>query len=211
MIALSRFSSQSSSAKGNASSPVRRIRWASLVKLALGVALSMGLLTAGQAQALVVNVGGQDWDVTTFTGTYNNNRSKFATADKGGVMPWWGNADLATIFALSVNHSLSSIHPWEYNGDPVGPRFAEKIFAANFGDTPGPQAYVKVGFRLFYESYQGTGNFRDVTWARAVAYQAPSVPGPLPILGAAATFGFSRQLRRRLKLSTNAVDRSYSL
>ena len=124
---------------------------------------------------------------------------------------WWGNADLATIFALSVNHSLPSIHPWEYNGDPVGPRFAEKIFAANFGDTPGPQAYVKVGFRLFYESYQGTGNFRDVTWARAVAYQAPSVPGPLPILGAAATFGFSRQLRRRLKLSTNAVDRSYSL
>jgi uncharacterized repeat protein (TIGR03803 family) len=29
---------------------------------------------------------------------------------------------------------------------------------------------------------------------------APAVPGPLPLLGAGAAFGWSRQLRRRVKL-----------
>jgi len=43
-----------------------------LVRIAVGAA-SMGILTAGQAHALVVNVGGQNWDVTYFTGTYNEN------------------------------------------------------------------------------------------------------------------------------------------
>jgi hypothetical protein len=209
MLNISRFSSPSFSAKDSNSHSRRR--WTSLTKSVLGVALAMGVLTAGQAQALVVNVPGYgSWDVTTFTGTYNANVSKFATADNGGVMPWWGNADLATSFALRVNHSLSSMRPLEYNGNLVGPLFAHKISAANLGDTPGPQAYVKVGFRLYSEFYQSTGNLLDVTWAQAVAYQAPasSVPGPLPALGAAAAFGFSRQLRRRIKQSTNPVSNS---
>ncbi len=38
-----------------------------------------------------------------------------------------------------------------------------------------------------------------------------SVPGPLPALGAAAAFGFSRELRKRIKGSTNALSSSYSL
>jgi hypothetical protein len=32
------------------------------------------------------------------------------------------------------------------------------------------------------------------------------VPGPLPVLGAAAAFGFSRKLRKRIKRSTNAIS-----
>ena len=60
--------SPSSSAKGSSSNPHRRSPWSSLAQPALGVALAMGVLTAGQAQALVVNVAGQAWDVTTFTG-----------------------------------------------------------------------------------------------------------------------------------------------
>jgi hypothetical protein len=30
-------------------------------------------------------------------------------------------------------------------------------------------------------------------------------PGPLPLFGAAAAFGFSRKLRRRIKLAPNAL------
>jgi hypothetical protein len=36
-------------------------------------------------------------------------------------------------------------------------------------------------------------------------------PAPLPIFGAAAAFGFSRKLRKRIKGSTNPVPNSYSL
>jgi hypothetical protein len=69
MFILSGFSSPSSNAKGPTSNPGRRRRW---IKPALGVALAMGVLTAGQAQAFVVTVGGQDWGVTTFTFTPNS-------------------------------------------------------------------------------------------------------------------------------------------
>jgi len=41
----------------------------------------------------------------------------------------------------------------------------------------------------------------DVTFA-AVQPPASSVPGPLPLFGAAAAFGFSRKLRNRIKRST---------
>ncbi len=35
-----------------------------------------------------------------------------------------------------------------------------------------------------------------------------AVPGPLPVLGAAAAFGFSRKLRKRIKRSANLVSSS---
>jgi hypothetical protein len=68
--------------------------------------MALGALTAGQAQAVVVNVNGLDYDVTTFTGTYNDNPSKFATPANGGVMPWWGNSSLAYGLALALGSSL---------------------------------------------------------------------------------------------------------
>jgi hypothetical protein len=61
-------------------------------QVALGAAAALAAisLSPGSAQAYVVTVGGVQYDVTTFTGTYNDNISKFETAANGGVMPWWG-------------------------------------------------------------------------------------------------------------------------
>jgi hypothetical protein len=70
--------------------------------------MAVGTLATGQAQAISVNVNDIDYDVTTFTGTYNDNISKFATAANGGVMPWWGSNSLATEFASAVQYSLGS-------------------------------------------------------------------------------------------------------
>ena len=83
-----------------------------LARLAVG-AVAAGVLAAGQAQALGVrvNVGGQDWDVTTFTGGYNSNpanRSKFHMLSAGGVMPWWNDSSLAESFATAVGPSLNA-------------------------------------------------------------------------------------------------------
>ena len=88
-----------------------RPRWATLVKPALGIALAMGVLTAGQAQAFVVNVNGQNWDLTTFTGPNDSNVSKFATPANGGAMPWWGQAALAGQFANAVRSNLPVSDP----------------------------------------------------------------------------------------------------
>jgi hypothetical protein len=46
------------------------------------------------------------------------------------------------------------------------------------------------------------GNFTGFTdYIQLTKYETPPTPGPLPILGAAAAFSFSRQLRRRIKLA----------
>ena len=86
MFANSSLSLPFSSSSGNIGKARRRSR--SLAKLAFGVAFAGVVMTAGQARAVIVTVGGQDWDVTTFTGAYNDNTAKFQTAANGGVMPW---------------------------------------------------------------------------------------------------------------------------
>jgi hypothetical protein len=73
MLTLSGLSSPSASAKGSTSNAYRRSRWALLAKTTFEVTLAMGVLTAGQAQAMVVNLGGQAWEVIPFTGSYSNN------------------------------------------------------------------------------------------------------------------------------------------
>ncbi len=79
-----------------------------LPKLALSAAAALAAisLSPGSAQAFVVNVGGQDWDVSTFTGTYDANTSKFALPANGGVMPWWGSRVLVSQFTSSVGSNF---------------------------------------------------------------------------------------------------------
>ncbi len=209
MFILSGFSSPFSSAKGRTSNPDRRRRWSSLAKPALGVALAMGVLTAGQAQAFVVNVGGQDYDVTTFTGSYYANTSKFATPANGGVMPWWGDEVLVNEFAIKVG----------FMGYPTGEPFngvqsAGPLFAFFESGWVYYGYYWKVDPFLPHHFYTALGwPERVVTYAQVAPANslAASVPGPLPALGAAAAFGFSRKLRKRTKGSANALSSSYSL
>jgi hypothetical protein len=68
-----------------------------LLKLALGAAAALAAinLSPGSAQAYVMMVLGVQYNVTTFTGTCNDNTSKFQTPANGGNMPWFGNAEEA--------------------------------------------------------------------------------------------------------------------
>jgi hypothetical protein len=187
MLTISGFSSPSPCAKGSTFNPECRRSWAAQAKPAIGIALAMGVLTAGQAQAVVVNVGGQDWDVTTFTGTYNANTSKFATAANGGVMPWWGNEPLATEFASALQDSLGSPN------DNASPFFGFHLYATS---TMIMCSWSTGTWPLWCA---GVGTHWVVTWAQATA---TSVPGPLPLFGVAAALGYSRKLRTRINRST---------
>jgi len=71
------------------------------LKSAIGAALAMGVLGAGQAQAVVVTVNGQQWNVTTVSGSYDsvfgvycNDPGSYNTP--GGVLmlsqPWFSGA-----------------------------------------------------------------------------------------------------------------------
>jgi hypothetical protein len=159
-------------------------------KLALGAAVALAALSLGpgSAQAYVVTVNSVQYDVTTFTGSYNSSTSNFS-ASGAGVMPWYGSSSLAQSFAAAVGSGLGFVQ----NSSFIGPLFA-------YDSQPNAYAYnannLTVGPLLYFPT--------DVKiWAQATIYTAPaaSVPGPLPLFGAAAAFGFSRKLRKRIQES----------
>ena len=50
----------------------------------------------------------------------------------------------------------------------------------------------------------------DLAFKANIADAPSNVPGPLPVLGLAAAFGFSRKLRKRIKLHKGTSDISTS-
>jgi len=169
----------------------RCARWASLAKSGLGAAFVLGVLTAGQAQAMVVSVPGYgNWDVTTFEGSYNAESAKF----NNDLMPWLGSNPAADAFASAIASSLG--FPNNFPPSDYGPLFAysisSSVTAVAWRSSPAS------GLSAPIVLLKGSSN----TWAQA----SVPAPGPLPALGAAAAFGFSRQLRKRIKSSGSSVS-----
>jgi len=168
----------------------------SLVKSAFGAALAVGMLSAGSAQALVVDVDGQQWEVTTFTGTYSNNVVPLQNQE------WWGNQVAAEKFASAVGDGLNFPNLL----GAVGPYFAYGISSVNLGfvrfNVVTSTAETIIGNSIDLPARLNA----NLTWATATR----AVPGPLPILGVAAAFGFSRQLRKRIRLHKGTSDISNS-
>jgi hypothetical protein len=178
-----------------------RPRWATLAKSALGAAVALGTLTVGPAKALLVQVNGITYNVTTFgPGSYTANASKFALPSNGGVMPWWGSKSLATQFAYSIGTSLGLPNAGGDGAPYLAYGTISNILVSSINLT---------GSGLISEP---NNQFSDstITWAQVVPVSAP-VPGPLPALGAAAAFGFSRQLRKRIKITKSVSSAAPSV
>ena len=230
MLILSRLSSPSPSAKGSTSNADRSRRWALLAKPTLGVALAMGVLIAGQAQAMVVNLGEQDqqdWNVTTFSGTYNDNPN-FAIVNNLAPPT---SANDEPVVSGDLNQPDINTYTWSdpYQGScPVNFSYCPRTgFTLSNLDlmlqrmcANRPELYCEFNFfnvvkppSSDYSTLPFTGSL-NTTIFNVVTLSAPPttpVPGPLPALGAAAAFGFSRKLRKRIKRSPNAVSSTYSL
>jgi len=160
------------------------------------VALTAALVEAGGAKAIIVNVNGQDYDVTTFTGSYNGSTSNFNTPANGGVMPWWGNSTLAQQFVTAVGSSIAGSNLGAQSGGPFFP------YSLITGGIP-PSTSVANFYYLFSTgsvTYSQTAPSFNFIYAQAALVPPPpsGVPGPLPLLGAATAFGMSRRLRRRI-------------
>ncbi len=225
MLILSRFSSPCASAKGSTFNPDHSRRWALLAKPTLGVVLAMGVLTAGQAQAMVVNLGGQDLEVIPFTGSYSNNLDEMTSIPLippepplpecigPGARRVWMTAITGVPPNESITHHYNCVFdfcPITVCGllPPVGPSEPPKIW--------NPEAST---WFLVFNPTTGQPFFTntlvpiDAVWTLSTPFSSSTapVPGPLPALGAAAAFGFSRQLRKRIKRSNHAVSTTYSL
>ena len=160
-----------------------------------------------QAQAIDVIVNHTTYDVIVFSGSYNDNKSKF-NASPNGAMPWFGNEGLAANFATalgtSLGTSLDSIGVNSITYPVIGRINYGDLFATRIVSIlSGPATVFGVALTsnnliapvLFY-----TSGMTPRYWAQAVAkVPASAVPAPLPLLGMALTYGYSRKLRSRIR------------
>jgi hypothetical protein len=163
------------------------------LQVAFGAAAALAAisLSPGSAQAYVVTVDGVQYDVTTFTGSYNANTSKFATAANNGVMPWWNNSTMAEAFAGQVGSALGLVNV----DGTLGPFFGYR------NNDVGISNYRWVGSTSAV-GLGSAGYIAQRTWA-----QATPVPAPLPLLGAALPLSFCHRLRSRSKRLRHGASR----
>jgi len=171
-----------------------------------GAASLMLLLNPGSAKAVVtangsaiinISVDEKTYKVSPFSGSYEANPEKFNSPDLGGVMPWWGNEALARKVFDAVAADPAST-AWRTNrGLPfvayskttrIDPMFGQYTSLNGFKSpiSPGDSNRLIAGGHI---------NF---SWLEASQGRATAVPGPVPLFGAAAAFGLSRRLRRRI-------------
>jgi len=167
----------------------------------LGAIATLGfcVICAGPSKAFIVNVGGTNWDVSTIDSTFDESKPLLE------AQPWFvgspsGDLNIARDFAINVGEAFGQPNSF---GGQVGPFFVWddtggfiKAQAVNSLDpsNPCPPATDRCSF--------GLGQTGQVLRTYAVATrseQSSDVPGPLPIFGAAAAYGYSRRLRKRIE------------
>jgi len=209
-------------------------------KLALGAAAALAAisLSPGSAQAFVVNVGGVQYDLSTYTFTpnqYTANKTFYDATFQ--AQPWYGNNNTAYSFGQVITQSIwNALYPVSaiQAGSPVDGYYNANIGIISFVPTAGNMmtgpalgSGTLAGCQdLNPVTCLGPGNpgyslsqYTNLSYGNGVAAFTPNstyvwldakkvspAPGPLPALGAAAALGFSRKLRKRIKLASGAMD-----
>ena len=156
------------------------------------------VLTGSPAGAVTVTVNLQDYDVTFFDGSFDNNTSLFQIPPTG-QMPWWGDAtgSLAADFALQVYDKLG------IGSNPgYGPYFAYQFVGTDLEsisqNITDPNS----------QNLETTTSAQISKYAIATPLFVPPVPAPspLPVFGVLAAFAGARKLRRRTMLPPSRQD-----
>ncbi len=115
-------------------------------------------------------------------------------------MPWWGNASFAQAISQALGNQLG--FPNTSSGKPVAPWVGFDLL----GPAGSPFLVARYSQedilgQLFLVQGDPAQFSTSTTWVQIAPTAPAPVPGPLPLFGAAAAFGMSRRLRRRIKLS----------
>lgn len=176
-----------------------------LTSAAISLACASMASAARPAAALVVNVGGSDYDVQLFETSADAQPGLFQTPPSGS-MPWFGDQSVANAFAVAVGDSLGIPTIFVSGALEVGPFFAWELpgGVVYMDAYCGPNNTFPCDAGSVYSfgptsTYGSPPTSEAYSYAVATRIPATSVPAPLPLLGAAAAFRCSRRLRKRLK------------
>jgi hypothetical protein len=121
------------------------------------------------------------------------------------------------VFAIFTDYTINATasgpvsFDWAYNTDDSGyDRFGYLLngsfnFLSTINGETGTTSFAVVAGDVFGFSIDGNDGIFGPGNATISNFSAP-VPGPLPLLGVGAAFGYSRRLRRRISLSTGPVS-----
>jgi len=167
-------------------------------RLAIALSLPVGaalLLQANPSHALPITVNGMDYDLFFYKGSLADFKLENLN------LPWFNDLTLAADFA----NEFSSEGQYNTISGPAGNAFLGPLFYA----LSAPDTFVawnngegapNTDFNPFTGSYlcsEYDCTDTSLQWAY-VTPAIPTVPAPLPLLGATAAFSFSRKLRRRV-------------
>jgi hypothetical protein len=190
------------------------------------VAMAASMLAPSRAEALMVTVGGTNYDIGFVEGCFTSNDltanppfypgcgTGYTTPDLyangTGVLTsqlWWGNEQLAKDFTRAYRDAALAVS----NNDNNLCIYNPNVGGAGCDDSP-YFAYA-ANVSQIYPFYDGWGyyfwNDPNTDYLRQSGYfavQSAPVPGPLPILGVGAAFAYSRRLRRRLTRANGPVS-----
>ncbi len=209
-----------------------RHRWTALVKSALVAAVALGTLSAGQAQALTYTLrtsfsfGGKAYRV------YNADQN-ITWAQARTQAQSLGTYDLVSINSAAENAAIFgqlTAADWTFNppsGVNFGPWIGLQINTWVDGTTIASNGYSGYAsgqpsggsesfghyFGVINALQRDQWNDADDTNINVTvrSFVAEDTPGPLPLLGIAAVFGFSRKLRKRIKNSANPGSSSSTI
>jgi hypothetical protein len=165
-----------------------------------GVAAVALIPLSASALQVTVAAGGSLYEITMFPGNYNSNPLLLQSN------PWWGSQSLSQEFAAAVGNGLGltpGIPLPSIGTAGVGPLFAYATGRTGFFNIPVTRSslYYEVGSLtsgVVSNFPQTRSGFGSTLIPYAVARE---VPAPLPLLGVAAAFSFSRRLRSRIRRS----------
>lgn len=156
------------------------------------------------AQALTLNIG--DPDPTAFT----NFDTQEVTLEPGKVYTSWNVKNMTgynwTHFTFTNDKSFTftSNNPKYINGIPTTRFYIPGHSTISFPGKLSKFYGLQNGGQLNLFDLFSPGGGKITVAQDTIFTGTPSVPGPLPILGIVSAFGFSRKLRKRIKLSNEA-------
>lgn len=154
------------------------------------------------ANAVIIHLDGNHYDVFVANTSYAANPALFS-ALSGGQMLWWGDLMLASRFARGAYDQLG-LNLYEPG---YGAVFAYSFSPAGSGEIHAVvQDSMDINHALILDSLSPLAAGNSYPYAFVQVVSSVPVPGPVPLLGAVAAFGWARRIRSRSRSTSRHFE-----